>query len=159
VPRIDPTRVVAPIPAVEPTTRPTGVDRFLTRRSAIFAGVTVFATLVAYLVGTTLGGVTGPTASPDETSVTAPTVQVVSHEFSGDGPATTVWFTAIADFQIESTGTGDDVPQLALEAEDGEIQPVTMEGDLSTAIGPGKYRIVVDTPGTWSLRVLRVVGA
>lgn len=158
-PRVDPARVMAPIPAVDPVTRPRGLHRFLTRRFASFALLTLVATLVAYLVGTTLGGVTGPTtASPDDTSVTTPTVRVVTHEFSGQSAATTVWFTAISDFSIESTGTGDGVPQLALETEDGEIRPVSMEGDVSTAIGPGKYRIVVDTAGDWSLRVLRVVG-
>lgn len=145
-------------PADDPATRPAGAKQLLTRRTAFFAVLTLVATAVAYMMGTALGGVTGPAATPDDTSVATPTVQVVTHEFSGEGAAITAWFTAISEFQIASTDTNDGVPRLALETEDGEIQPVAIESGVTAAIGPGRYRIVIDTPGDWSLRVLRVVG-
>ncbi len=155
---------VAPEPSPVEAPEATGVSpnpRDRTRRLAIIATVVVVATGIAYLVGSTLGGLVdggGPSVGQLATENSGE-LEIVSHRFAGDGTTTSDWFNPITEFRAVWTEVPTGDVTVTLEDDTETVVTITPEVDGAERvfIPAGTYRLTVRTDGPWALDLVRVL--
>ena len=134
------------------------------KRRLVIVAIVLVTTAMVVLIGDTLGGLIGGGASDGEagteqTSQSPPTVEIVTHRFSGTGSSTTDWFSTGTEFRAVWDEAPETASEVALETESGTRITITPESGTGaqTFFPPDTYHLIVETDDPWAIRLVRVV--